>query len=72
MNESGYAAFKAQFTFNQELIDDLLHYGYTESDFKCENDFGSHRVRVIRHDKTNKIYWLRQYNGDTVEFWEVN
>lgn len=71
MNESGFAAFKERYTFDQELINDLLHYGSYEADFETENDFGSHRVSVIRHDKTRKLYWIHRYNGDVVELREL-
>ena len=71
MNESGYAAFKAHFTFDQELIKELFDYGYYEADFSTENEFGAFRVSVIRHDKTNKVYWIRQWNGEVTELKEI-
>jgi hypothetical protein len=72
MNESGFAAFKKRYTFDQELIDDLFHYGYYEADFINENEYGAYRVSVIRHDKTNKLYWVYQYNGSVVELKELD
>lgn len=71
MNESGYAAFKKQFDFDQVLIKELFDYGYYEADFDMENEYGAFRVSVIRHDKTGKAYWLRQWNGEVVEFKEL-
>ena len=71
MNESGYATFKAHFTFDQELIKELFDYGYYEADFSTENEFGAFRVSVIRHDKTNKVYWIRQWNGEVTELKEI-
>lgn len=72
MNESGYANFKKAFTFDEELINDLHQYGFYEADFTCENEYGAFRVSVIRHDKTNKVYWMRMWNGEVTELKEVS
>ena len=37
MNESGYATFKAHFTFDQELIKELFNYGYYEAEISSES-----------------------------------
>ena len=71
MNESGIDAFVKRFTFDQELIKELFDYGYYEADFSTENEFGAFRVSVIRHDKTNKVYWIRQWNGEVTELKEI-
>ena len=71
MNESGIDAFVKRYTFDQELIKELFDYGYYEADFSTENEFGGFRVSVIRHDKTNKVYWIRQWNGEVTELKEI-
>ena len=71
MNESGFANF-GHLEFDQELFNELLQYGSILGDFECSTyEFGSHRVRVFEHDKTHKVYWVHQYNGEVVEFREV-
>ena len=70
MNESGFTTFKKRFTFDQELIKELFAYGYYEADFEIENEYGSFRISVIRHDRTKKLYWLRRWNGEVTEFLE--
>ena len=71
MNESGFVNSR-YLEFNRELFDGLLHYGSILGDFECStHESGYHRVRVFEHDKTHKVYWVHQYNGEVVEFREV-
>jgi hypothetical protein len=68
MNPSGLKSFLTAHTFDQELLKELFDYGHYEADFETENEYGSFRVSVIRHDKTKKLYWVRQWNGEVTEF----
>jgi hypothetical protein len=56
---------------NERLINELLQYGTFCADFECDIADGAHRVTVIRHDVTNKVYWLHRHNGNVIEFKEV-
>lgn len=71
MNESGIDAFVKCYTFDPELIKDLFNYGYYEADFEMSNEYGAFRVSIIRHDQTDKVYWIRQWNGEVTELKEV-
>ena len=39
-----------------------------QKQIEIENEYGSFRISVIRHDKTKQLYWLRQWNGEVTEF----
>lgn len=70
MNGTGYSMIKND-AFDEFLIKELFEYGIPSGDYSVEDTIGYHRIRVITHDKTNKVYWIRQYNGKVIEFREV-
>ena len=71
MTVSRLSSLLTTHTFDQDFLKELFAYGYYEADFETENEYGSFRVSVIRHDKTKKLYWIRQWNGEVTELREI-
>lgn len=64
--------FKTHPFYNQEFIDELIHYGEYITDFSKGRMQEDYRIQVIKHDRSGDLYWLVRHNGYVEECKKLN
>ena len=53
----------------EQLSQDLLHYGYVKADVTTDSKDGCRRIRVFEYE--GKKYFHLMFNGEVIECYEV-